>query len=121
MKSGHIKFNNIPVIKPHEFWIHESNGNITYIHILDYNLEFGFKCELIKLYPDHYSKTETYLKPYCFQNYKKCTLMDYLDIEDMVKEYESNLDDYKKDLFKKIFDNERIIWVTDIKRNVCNV
>lgn len=29
--------------------------------------------------------------------------MDYLDIEDKVKEYESDLEDYKKDLFKKIF------------------
>ena len=89
-------------IKFHKYWIRKSKY-ITYIHILDYNLEFGFKCELIKLYPDHYFKTTIYLQPYYFQNYTKCTAMDYFDIEDKVKEYESDLEDYKKDLFKKIF------------------
>jgi hypothetical protein len=47
--------------------------------------------------------------------------MDYLDIKYMVDKYESDLEDYKKDLFKKIFDNERIIWSTGIKRDICNV
>ena len=47
--------------------------------------------------------------------------MDYLDIEEMVKEYQSDLEYYKKDLFKMVFDNERIIWATDIKKNVRNV
>lgn len=115
MESFSLKVRMDPLKKIHKYWIRKSKYT-TYIHILDYNLEFGFKCELIKLYPDHYSKTEAYLKPYYFQNYKKCTLMDYLDIEDRVKEYESDLEDYKKDLFKKVFDNERIIWVTGIHK-----
>lgn len=89
--------------KHHKYWILKSKYTTTYIRILDYNLELGFKCELIKLYSDHYSKTEAYLKPHYFYNYKSCTAMDYFDIEDKVKEYESDLEDYKKDLFKKIF------------------
>lgn len=103
MNSGFIKFGNTLVRKPHEFWIHELKESITYIQILNYNIELGFKCELIKLYPDHYSKTEAYLKPYYFQNYKKIGCYEYLDIEEMVKAYESDLEDYKKDLFKSIF------------------
>ena len=101
--------------KHHKYWIRKSKYT-TYIRILDYNLELGFKCELIKLYPDHYSKTESYLNPYYFHNYKSCTAMDYFDIEDKVKEYESDLEDYKKDLFKRVFDNERIIWTTGINK-----
>lgn len=120
METFSLKVDIDPLKKVHKYWIRKSKY-ITYIHILDYHLEFGFKCELIKLYPDHYSKTEAYLKPYYFQNYKSCTAMDYFDIEDRVKAYESDLEDYKKDLFKEIFDNERIIWTTGIKRDVCNV
>lgn len=88
--------------KIHKYWIRKSIYT-TYIRILDYNIELGFKCELIKLYSDHYSKTETYLNPYYFQKYKKITSYEYLDIEEKVKEYESDLEDYKNDLFKKVF------------------
>ena len=88
--------------KCHKYWIRKSKY-ITYIHILEYSLDFGFKCELIKLYSDHYFKTKIYLQPYCFQNYEKIGCYEYLDIEEMVKEYESDLEDYKKDLFKRIF------------------
>ena len=88
--------------KFHKYWIRKSKYT-TYIHILEYSLDFGFKCELIKLYSDHYSKTETYLQPHYFQNYKKIEYYEYLDIEEMVKEYESDLEDYKKNLFKEIF------------------
>lgn len=102
MKTFSLKINIEAFKKFHKYWIRRSKY-ITYIHILDYNIELGFKCELIKLYSDHYSITETYLKPYYFQNYKQCTLMEYFDIKDKVKEYESDLEDYKKDLFKKIF------------------
>ena len=103
MNSGYIKISNTPVRKPHEFWIRESNGSITYIQILDYNIELGFKCELIKLYSDHYNKTITYLKPSCFNNYKMCSFIDYFDIENKIYKYESDLEDYKKNLFKNIF------------------
>lgn len=89
--------------KHHKYWILKSKYTTTYIRILEYNIELGFKCELIKLHSDHYSKTETYLKPYYFQNYKKIEYYKYLDIEEMVKEYESDLEDYKKNLFKEIF------------------
>lgn len=89
--------------KHHKYWILKSKYTTTYIRILEYNVELGFKCKLIKLYPNHYFKTTIYLQPYYFQNYTKCTAMDYFDIEDKVKEYESDLEDYKKDLFKKIF------------------
>ena len=88
--------------KHHKYWIRKSKYT-TYIRILDYNLDLGFKCELIKLYPDHYFKTNIYLQPYYFQNYKKIGCYEYFDIEDKVKEYESDLEDYKKDLFKRIF------------------
>ena len=101
--NSYIKFSNTPVRKPHEFWIHESNGSITYIQILDHNIELGFKCKLIKLYSDHYNKTITYLKPSCFKNYKMCFVIDYFDIENKIYKYESNLEDYKKNLFKEIF------------------
>lgn len=104
METFSFKFNIDSLKKIHKYWILKSKYT-TYIHILDYNLEFGFKCELIKLYPDHYSKTEAYLKPYYFQNYKKIDCYEYLDIEEMVKEYESDLEDYKNDLFKRIFLN----------------
>lgn len=87
--------------KIHKYWIRKSKYT-TYIRIFDYE-GLKFKCELIKLYPDHYSKTVIYLNNYCFKNYTKCTAMDYFDIEDKVKEYESDLEYYKKDLFKKIF------------------
>jgi hypothetical protein len=103
MNSGCIKIGKTPVRKHHEFWIHELTGSTTYIQILDYNIEFGFKCELIKLYSDHYNKTITYLKPSCFKNYKICSFIDYFDIENKVYKYESDLKCYKKDLFKKIF------------------
>ena len=103
MNSGVIKFSNTHVRKPHEFWVHELKDSITYIQILDYNIELGFKCELIKLYPDHYNKTITYLKPSCFKNYKKCSFIDYFDIENKVNKYEYDLEDYKKNLFKEIF------------------
>lgn len=103
MNSGIIKFGNTPVRTPDEFWINESKESITYIQILDYNIELGFKCELIKLYSDHYSKTITYLKPYYFKNYKKCSFINYFDIENKIYKYESDLEDYKKDLFKMIF------------------
>lgn len=72
--------------KIQKYWIRKSKY-ITYIHILDYNIELVFKCELIKLYSDHYSKTQAYLKPYYFQNYKKCTFMDYFYIKDKVDKY----------------------------------
>jgi hypothetical protein len=109
MNSGYIKISNTPVKKPHEFWIRETNESITYIQILDYNIELGFKCELIKLYSDHYNKTITYLKPSYFENYKMCSFIDYFDIENKIYKYESDLEDYKKNLFKEIFDNEIII------------
>lgn len=108
MKTFAVKVNIDPFKKFHKYWIRKSKY-ITYIRILDYNIELGFKCELIKLHPDHYSKTETYLKPYYFNNYKKCTSSNYFDIEDKVNEYESDLEDYKKDLFKKIFLNHENI------------
>ena len=103
MNSGRIKFGNTPIRTPHEFWIHKLKESITYIQILDYNIELGFKCELIKLYPDHYNKTITYLKPSCFKNYKMCSFIDYFDIENKIYIYESNLKEYKNELFKKIF------------------
>ena len=84
--------------KIHKHWILKSKYATTYIHILEHSVDLGFKCELIKLYPDHYFKTNIYLQPYSFQNYKKIGCYEYL-----VKEYESDLEDYKKDLFKKIF------------------
>lgn len=87
----------------HKYWILKSKYTTTYIRILEHNVELGFKCELIELYPNHYFKTKIYLRPYCFQNYNKCTAMDYFDIEDKVKEYEFDLENYKKDLFKRIF------------------
>ena len=90
--------------KIHKFWIRKSKYT-TYIRILEHSVELGFKCELIKLYPDHYSKTETYLKPYYFQNYKKIEYYEYLDIKEMVDKYESDLEDYKNDLFKEVFLN----------------
>jgi hypothetical protein len=68
MKTFAVKVNIDPFKKFHKYWIRKSKY-ITYIRILDYNIELGFKCELIKLHPDHYSKTETYLKPYYFKNY----------------------------------------------------
>lgn len=116
MNSGSIKFGNTPVRTPNEFWVYELKGSVTYIQILDYNIELGFKCELIKLYSDHYNKTITYLKPSCFKNYKKCSFIDYFDIENKIYKYEFDLENYKKDLFKKIFDNERIIWSTGIHK-----
>lgn len=104
MKTFPLKVNIDPFKKFHKYWIHKSKY-ITYIHILSYNIELGFKCELIKLSPDHYSKTETYLKSYYFQNYNVITPYEYLGIEEKVKEYESDLEDYKKNLFKEIFLN----------------
>lgn len=103
MNSGCIKIDKTPTRKPHEFWIHELKESTTYIQILDYDIELGFKCELIKLYSDHYNKTITYLKPSCFKNYKKCSFIDYFDIENKIYKYESDLEGYKKDLFKKVF------------------
>lgn len=89
--------------KTHKYWILKSKCTSTYIRILEHNLELGFKCELIKLYSDHYFKTKIYLQPYFFQNYNKIDCYEYLNIEDKVKEYESDLEDYKNELFKKIF------------------
>ena len=103
MNSGCIKFGNTVVRRFHEFWVHKLKESITYIQILDYNIELGFKCELIKLYPDHYNKTITYLKPSCFKNYQMCSFIDYFDIENKIYIYESNLKEYKNELFKKIF------------------
>ena len=102
MKTFPLKVNIDPFKKFHKYWIRKSKY-ITYIHILSYNIELGFKCELIKLSPDHYNKTITYLKPSCFKNYKMCSFIDYFDIENKIYIYESNLKEYKKNLFKKIF------------------
>lgn len=103
MKTFSLKVRTEFFKKLHKYWILKSKYTTTYIKILEHNVELGFKCELIKLYSDHYSKTETYLQSHYFQNYKKIGCYEYLDIEEMVKEYESDLEDYKKNLFKRIF------------------
>ena len=96
-----VKLSNIGVI--HKFRVLKQKNSISYIKILSYNFELGFKCKIIKVYNHKVTKSTCWLNPSIVLNYPLCSQMVYFDIEDKANEYDDSLRLYKLELFKEIF------------------
>lgn len=95
------KLSNIEAI--HKFRILKQKNSISYIKILSYNIELGFKCKIIKVYNHKVTESTCWLTPNSVLNYPLCSQTVYFDIENKTSKYDGLLKRYKLKLFKEMF------------------